>query len=66
MPHLVANVRFVGLGVGAIIEERWGDKKPGPMGKGLCAEGFFCLDLLLLFYQEKRRSLRGDERTNIR
>jgi hypothetical protein len=54
-----------GLGGGDdIIEERGADKKPGPMGKGLCGEGFFCLDFLLLLYQDKRRSPRGDERRN--
>jgi hypothetical protein len=56
----------VGAGGGGedIIEERGADKKPGPMGKGLCGEGFFCLDFLLLLYQDKRRSPRGDERRN--
>ena len=35
--------------------------KPG-QEYGLWAEGFFLIDLLLLFYQEKRSSLSGDER----
>jgi hypothetical protein len=37
-------------------------QKTGP-GVSLRAEGFFCLDLLLLFYQEKSSSPRGNERT---
>jgi hypothetical protein len=36
-----------------IVKERAGDKKPGPMGKCPWAEGFFCLDFLLLFHQGK-------------
>jgi len=36
-------------------------QKTGP-GVGQCAEGFFCLDFLLLFYQEKSSSPRGNER----
>jgi len=37
------------------------DKKPG-RELAQWAEGFFCLDFLLLFYQEKNNSLRGNER----
>jgi hypothetical protein len=44
----------VGLGGGDdIIEERGADKKPGPMGKGLCGEGFFVL--IFCFFSIKRK-----------
>jgi len=38
------------------------DGKPG-REQALRAEGFFRLDFLVLFYQEKSSSLRGNERT---
>jgi hypothetical protein len=40
------------------------DRKPG-RELASRAEGFFCLDFLLLFYQEKSSSPRGNERYRI-
>jgi len=40
------------------------DGKPG-RELALRAEGFFRIDFLLLFYQEKSSSLRGNERARI-
>ena len=35
-------------------EELRADKKPGPMGKDLCGEGFFCLELFTAFMRSLR------------
>jgi hypothetical protein len=47
------------------IEVRGADKKPGPMGKGLCGKDFFVLIFCYFFIKEKVIGRCGYEQTNV-